>query len=173
MFVKTFLLLLMNLDESTKSIYNSLSQSGYNLFDLNDSFYIYTTENGTDLTLADRKNLIYDNNGNASLCQDGCTLESYNLITKKAKCDCSIQVEETITEIQKIKFDKNYLVNSFFNTLKNSNFLVLKCYKLIFSAIGQKNNIGSYTMSSITFLFIILLVVYIINKSNIYLLMIF
>ena len=42
-----------------------MSQFGYNLFDLNDSFYndicsTYTTENGTDLTLADRKNLIFD-----------------------------------------------------------------------------------------------------------------
>ena len=84
----------------------------------------------------DRKHLIYDNNGNISLCQDGCTFESYNLTTKKAKCDCSVQVEETITEIEKIKFDKNEFVNSFFNTLKNSNFLVLKCYKLIFSLKG-------------------------------------
>ena len=161
----------VNLDESTKSIYDSLSKSGYNLFNLNDSFYndicsTYTTENGTDLTLADRKNLIYDNNGNISLCQDGCTFESYNLTTKKAKCNCSVQVEETITEIEKIKFDKNEFVNSFFNTLKNSNFLVLKCYKLVFSALGQKNNIGSYIMSGITFLFIILLFIYIFNGNS-------
>ena len=71
------------LDENTQAIYASMSQSGYNLFDLNDSFYndicsTYTTENGTDLTLVDRKNLIYDNSGNISLCQDGCTFESYN-----------------------------------------------------------------------------------------------
>ena len=63
----------VNLNENTKSIYDSLSKSGYNLFDLNDSFYndicsTYTTEDGTDLTLADRKNIIYDNNANVSLC---------------------------------------------------------------------------------------------------------
>ena len=116
-----------NLDESTKSIYDSLNKSGYNLFDLNDSFYndicsTYTTGNGTDLTLADRKKLIYDNNGNVSLCQDGCIFQYYNLTIKKAKCDCSVQVEKTITEIEKIKFDKNQFVDSFFTTLKNSNF---------------------------------------------------
>ena len=161
----------VNLDENTKSIYDSLSKSGYNLFDLNDSFYndicsTYTTENGTDLTLVDRKNLIYDNNGNVSLCQDGCTFESYNLTTKKAKCDCSVQIEAIITNISKIKFDKNELVDSFFSTLKNSNFLVLKCYKLAFSLKGQKNNIGSYIMSGITFIFIILSFVYIINGNS-------
>ena len=133
----------INLDENTKSIYDSLSNSGYNLFDLNDSFYndicsTYTTENGTDLTLADRKHLLYDNNGNISLCQDDCSFQSYNLTTKKAKCDCSVQVEETITDVEKIKFDKNQLVNSFYTTLTNSNFLVLKCYKLVFSLKGQK-----------------------------------
>ena len=105
------------LDENTKSIYTSLSQSGYNLFNLNDSFYndictTYTTEYGTDLTLADRKNIIYDNNGNISLCQEKCTFQSYDLINKKAKCNCDIQVELTITNISKINF-KNELYNSF------------------------------------------------------------
>jgi len=161
----------INLDENTKSIYDSLSNSGYNLFDLNDSFYndicsTYTTENGTDLTLADRKHLLYDNNGNISLCQDDCIFQSYNLTTKKAKCDCSVQVEETITDVEKIKFDKNQLVNSFYTTLTNSNFLVLKCYKLVFSEKGQKKNIGSYLMSGITLVFIILMLIYIINGNK-------
>jgi len=160
----------VNLDESSKSLYDSLSQLGYNLFDLNDSFYndicsTYTTENGTDLTLADRKNLIYDSNGNVSMCQDGCSYQYYNLTTKKAKCNCQVQVEETIIDLEQLKFDKNQLVDSFYTTLKNSNFLVLKCYKLIFSVQGQKNNIGSYIMSGITFIFIILLIIYIINGN--------
>ena len=99
----------VNLDENTQSLYDSLSQSGYNLFNLNDSFYndictTYTTENGTDLTLADRKNLIYDNNGNVSMCQEGCTFQSFNLKTRKAKCDCSVQTEVTITDLKKNYF---------------------------------------------------------------------
>jgi hypothetical protein len=161
----------INLNENTKSIYDSLSKSGYNLFDLNDSFYndicsTYTTEDGTDLTLADRKNIIYDNNANVSLCQDGCNFQSYNLTTKKAKCDCSVQKEETITDVSKLKFDKNELIGSFFTTLKNSNFLVLKCYKLALSYIGQINNIESYIMTSITFVFIVLMFIYIINGNT-------
>ena len=161
----------VNLDENTKAIYDSLSQSGYNLFNLNDSFYndickTYTTENGTDLTLANRKKLIYDNNANISLCQDGCFFQSYNLSTKKVKCDCSIQIEEITTDISKINFYKNELTDSFFSTLKNSNFLVLKCYKLVFSLEGQKKNIGSYLMSFFTLIFIILMIIYIIKGNK-------
>ena len=105
------------------------------------------------------------------MCQNGCTFQSYNLTTRKAKCDCSVQFEETITDLNKINFDKNELVDSFYSTLKNSNFLVLKCYKLLFSQKGQHNNIGSYLMTSVSLLFIILIFVYIINgkkKINFY-----
>ena len=161
----------ISLNENTKSIYDSLCQSGYNLFDLNDSFYndictTYTTEDGTDLTLADRKNLIYDTNSNISICQDRCTFQYFNTTTNKAKCDCSIQLEETNTDVSKIKFDKKELADTFFNTLKNSNFLVLKCYNLVFSKKGQINNFGSYMMSAIDFIFVILMFVYIINGNK-------
>ena len=161
----------VSLCENTKSIYTSLSQSGYNLFDLSDSFYndicsVYTTENGTDLTLADRKHLIYDNNGNISMCQDGCTFQSFNFTLQKAKCDCLVQKEKTITDPSKINFEKKELVDNFYSTLANSNFLVLKCFKLVFSKQGQANNKGSYLMSGITFLFIISLFVYAINGNK-------
>ena len=160
-----------DLGENSKNIYDSLSKSGYNLFDLNDSFYndicsTYTTEDGTDLTLSERKNLIYNNNANVSMCQDDCTFQFYNLTTKRAKCDCSPQKGETITDISKLKFDKNVLANSFFITLKNSNFLVLKCFKLVFSKKGQMKNIGSYMMSGINFIFIVLMFIYIINDNK-------
>ena len=161
----------VSLDENTKAMYNSLSKSGYNLYNINDSFYndictTYTTENGTDLTLADRKNLIYDKKSNVTMCQDDCTFEFYNLTTQRAQCDCSIQIKETVTDVNKIKFDKNEFVDNFFSTLKNSNFLVLLCYKLVFSLKGQTNNIGSYLMSGITFIFIVLLFIYIFNGDK-------
>ena len=161
----------ITLDENRKSTCDSLCQSGYDLFNLNDSFYndictTYTTENGTDLTLSDRKKLIFDQNGNISMCQEGCSFQSYNCTTKKVKCDCSIQLEEIITDVSKINFDKTEIYESFFTTLKNSNFLVLKCYKLVFSIKGQTNNIGSYMMSFFTLIFIILMILYIINGNK-------
>ena len=160
----------VNLDENTLNVYNSLSQSGYNLFNINDDFYndicsTYTTENGTDLTLADRKNIIYDKTGNINLCQQGCTLKEYNITTKKSQCNCAVQTNKTITNLEEIKFSDSSIKSEFFDTLKNSNFRVLECYKLVFSSKGQKNNIGSYIMSGLCFIFIILLLVFIIEEK--------
>ena len=164
------------LNEESESIFNSLNNAGYNLFNLNDSFYndicsTYTSLDGTDLTLLDRKNIIYDKNTNISMCQEGCNLLYYNSTIKKAKCDCEIQTNITETNIKKINFNKKELVSSFYKTLTNSNFLVLKCYKLVFSKKGQNKNYGSYSMSAMTFIYIILLIIFAfkgMNKINIY-----
>ena len=162
----------VNLDENTQSTYDRLSKSGYNLFNLNDDFYndicsTYTTENGTDLTLADRKNIIYDTNGNITMCQEGCTFQSYNLTTKKSQCDCSVQTGETITNIDEINFEESSnFGEEFFETLNNSNFRVLKCYKLVFSKKGQTKNIGSYIMTGFSLIFIILFFVFIIKEHS-------
>ena len=161
----------VHLEENIESLYKSLNESGYNLFNINDSFYndicsTYTSENGTDLTLADRKAIIYDNNANISMCQHGCKFQYYNSSIKKAKCDCEVQTESTITDINKIKFDKELIIDNFYKTLKNSNFLVLKCIKLVFSLKGQKNNIGSFIMTLISFIFIILTLIYIIKDHS-------
>ncbi len=158
----------VNLEQNTESLYSYLNESGYNLFNLNDSFYndicsTFTTENGTDLTLADRKNIIYDSNANISMCQESCQFLYYNTTLKKAKCDCSVQIENTTTDINKINFKKDNFADSFYSTLTNSNFLVLKCFKLVFSVKGQKNNKGSYAMTAITFLYIILMFIFIFN----------
>ena len=82
----------VTLEENTEILFKSMSDSGYNLFNLNDSFYndicsTYTTKDGTDLTLLDRKNIIYDQNTNISMCQEGCSLINYNITLKKANCD--------------------------------------------------------------------------------------
>ena len=95
------------------------------------------------------------------MCQEGCQLINYNSSLKKANCDCKVQTENTTTKIENIKFNKKDLAQSFYKTLKNSNFLVLKCYKLVFSKKGQTNNIGSHIMSVITFIFISLLFIFI------------
>ena len=156
----------INLDKDTESLYLSLSESGYNLFDSNDSFYndicsTYTTENGTDITLLDRKNMIYDNNKNTYLCQNNCEFILYNETTKKSKCNCNVQKELTITDIKEIKFNKTEFIDNFLmSSLKNSNFKVVKCYKLIFSFKGQLKNIGSYILIFIIFILIICMIIY-------------
>ena len=161
----------INLDETSQSLYDSLSKSGYNLFDLNDDFYndicsTYTTENGTDLTLADRKKIVYDTSGNVTVCQEGCTFQYYNLTTKKSECECEVRTSETITNVDEINFENSLLKRPFYRTLYNSNFRVMKCFKLVFSKKGQKNNFGSYFMTGLCFIFIILLLIYIIKEQS-------
>ena len=149
----------------SESLYNSGASFGYNLYDPENSFYndicsTYTSENGTDITLSDRKNEIYNNNlKNNTLCQDDCTFISYNSTTKKAKCDCSVQTEEIIADFNVVNV-KNLIKDSLINTLKNSNFLVLYCYKLVFSLKGQIRNIGSYIMIILFLANFILMILY-------------
>jgi len=154
------------LNDVTESLYKSLNNSGYNLFDLNDSFYndvcsTYTSADGTDLVLVDRMKIYTDNAQNVYLCQEGCEFIQYNETTKKSKCNCNIKNKLSTMDIKDIKFDKALIVDDFLlKSLTNSNFRVLKCYKLIFSLKGQMNNIGSYILEVIIFLLFILMICY-------------
>ena len=163
----------VKLIDKTEYLFNNLKDSGYNLFNISDKFYTdfcstYTSENGTDLTLTDRKNIIYDNNANQPMCQEGCTFEDYNSTIQKAKCNCKVQTQETITDKNNIKFSKKLIVDSFsfYNDLIKSNFKLLKCYKLVFSLKGQKNNFGSYMMTIIIITFMILIIINIIKGNS-------
>ena len=152
------------LDNITSNLYDKLKESGYNLFDENDSFYTdicstYTTENGTDIILSDRKIIIYSNNGNKALCQNGCEFESYNSTAKKASCKCWPQLNETAVSLSSVSnnFIMRSIADSFFKTLKYSNFLVMKCYKLAFALNTISSNIGRIFMTIIIIISLILL----------------
>ena len=56
----------------------------------NDICSTYTTDNGTDISLDDRKNEFINNN--MSLCEDGCKYTNYDSRTKKVNCECEIKV---------------------------------------------------------------------------------
>ena len=142
----------VELGKDIEDKYDSLSESGYNLFDSEDSFYndictTYTTSDGTDMILADRKTDIYSSVSDITLCQTGCTFESYNSKTKKASCNCDTSSSQ-VNSLSNIDidslFDKNELKNNFYDTLSNSNFRVLKCYKSVFSSKFWKNAGGIF-----------------------------
>ena len=162
----------VNLNEETTKLYDRLRESGYNLFDSSDDFYndictTYTSESGTDMTLEDRKKEIYGTNGNISICQIGCKFESYLKSTQKAKCNCDIQKYKNIeTNLEKINFSKEEIASSFLKTLKNSNFLVLKCFKLAFNFKNIFKNKGRIIMSVIFILFIISIIFYILKDKT-------
>ena len=116
----------------------------------NDDCYAYTTENGTDIILNDRKNEFINNN--LSLCENNCTFNGYDSDMKKALCECETKIK--INLISEIATEENILSNEF-NTSNNSSINVetMKCISLLFSKDGLLTNIGSYIMMFTLILF--------------------
>ena len=75
-----------------------------------DICYTYTSEDGTDILLSDRKNNFV--NKNLTLCEEDCNFNGYK--NGKAKCSCKVKTNST-TKIGDIVFDKNKLFDSFIN----------------------------------------------------------
>ena len=155
------------LDNYSLFQYERLNEAGYNIYDSEDNFYndicsTYTTEDGTDMTLEDRKSQIYNTSGNKVMCQINCKFESYNKLIQKAKCNCNAQIQSTQNDITKIDFSKGNIYEKFLIPLKYSNFKVLKCYKLVISFDDILKNLGRIILAVIYFLFLICLFAYII-----------
>jgi len=161
------------LDGKTLSIFTTLENTGYNYTNKNDSFYndicsTYTSEAGKDVLLSDRYNDIYTPINNMYICQSDCQFISYNTSEKKAECDCKVQQEKTITSLKDVSFNKDKIFDAFIGVLKNSNFLVLKCYKLLLDFSKLLLNYGFIIMSIILILNIILMIIFcIIGKKKI------
>ena len=146
------------LEEKQLSLIKDLNESGYNIFDINDTFYndicsTYTAQNGADMTLSARKTIIYDSVKDMFLCQEGCEFQSFNTNSSSANCHCKVQTKETIFDSSQLSFDKKEFFDGFYTTLLNSNFRVVKCIKLLFSLKGMKSNYGFYFMALLMGLF--------------------
>ena len=142
-------------------LYIKLNNYGFDLLNPNDSFYNdlcipFTTENKTDILLTDRINNYYQN---LSLCEEGCTYKKYDYTYKKIQCECIIKTEMD-ENINDIEFYGNILVSSLMNIENYSNIKLLKCFKLVFSKLGQKNNIGSIIFIIIIIIFIVLMILF-------------
>ena len=172
----------IQLDNRTIFLYNNLNSSGYNLFDSEDSFYtdicsLYTTINGTDITLTDRQKDFY--NQSLLLCQeDGCTYDYYDSTIKKVKCECpisKISVEDNnqnsennlISTIVEIYNNKEKLSQIFSLSIKSMNFKVLKCFKLVFKLENFMKNIGSILLSILIIFYLVLMILYFTLGNNI------
>ena len=143
----------VNLNSEESSLYDNLNSQGYDLYDVNNSFYSdpcapYTSSNGTDVSLADRKNYFYDEEN--VLCEDNCIYKNVNTATLKVFCEC--QTKTGVDTSSNQKFTPKKLIEKFrFTAL--ANFEVLFCYKLLFSSKGLKNNICFYIMLVLFILF--------------------
>ena len=80
---KINILLPAKINENNEFKHNSSSEY------YNDICYAYTTENGTDISLKDRKKEFINNN--MSLCESNCEYNGYDSGKKKVKCDCEVK----------------------------------------------------------------------------------
>ena len=141
-----------------------LKESGYDLYNPKDSFYqdicsTFTSDDGTDILLSDRQSDYFEN---ISLCENGCSYKGYDYNIEKAKCECNVKEEIKIEENKNLK---NKLFSSF--GLENfSNIRVIKCFKLVFSKIGQKNNKGSYIFIALVLSFMIISLIFHVNQMR-------
>ena len=111
----------------------------------NDFCFPYTTEKGTDIILNDRKNEFVNNN--MSLCEDDCQNTKYDYDTKKVICKCGVKSKKSL--INEIIINNDKILKNFINIKDKINLSIMKCFKLVFSIKGIKENIGSYVLLSI------------------------
>ena len=139
----------VNLSDSNLDLYNIGSPC------YNDICCPYASENGTDITLEDRHNEYEQKERN--LCQDDCTFNGIDEKTQITKCSCP--VKSTISFISDIKIDKDKLYK-FMNLKQIANFKVMKCFKLLFSIIGIKLNIGFYSFIPTVIVYLLCLIIF-------------
>ena len=124
----------------------------------NDICFSYTSNNGTDITLKDRKTEFEDNN--LSLCKKNCVYKGYDKTNKHSICFCEIEK----FNFSDIKDDSNVLSNQFAldeNSISSSNILTVKCSKNLFSKNGLIKNISNYVISFIFVFYLISILLFI------------
>jgi hypothetical protein len=137
-----------NIDLSKISDYKDM---GVDILNINDDFftnlcYAFSSSNN-DMILEDRIKYIFQN---YSLCEQGCSYNNLDIVTRSIACDCKIQGNIS-TVVNPLVFDTGK-ETSFFD----SNIGVSKCYNLVFSLNNKRNNIGFI-------IFCILIIIYIIT----------
>ena len=110
-----------------------------------DPCFPYSTEEGTDILLSDRKKEFNDKH--LSLCEFNCIYKGYNIDKKQVTCECKIKNEmKQISEIydNQIKLSFNFTEENIKENSGNLNIYTMKCLKVFFSKEGFKKNISSY-----------------------------
>ena len=87
------------------------------------------------------------------MCDEGCIYNSIDLEKKIISCDCKVKTNLNINEtsLNIYKFD---------NIEIDSNFGLIKCYKLVFSIKGKSDNIGFWIFLILISAHILLLFLY-------------
>ena len=160
-------LCLLNLsicDNTDINVYLPLELDGnLNQYDPNSDFYndicnTFTSENGTDLTLSERKHNYINNN--LTICEEDCNLEQYNETIRKAKCSCKVKAE-FVNKISENVLSKENLLKNFVDFNNIFNIKILKCLYLILTIKVFKDNYANDILSAIVALYFIILIIFI------------
>ena len=156
------------LSEELHNLYNVLKEKGYDLFDENSNFYNdictpFKSPNGTDVSLSDRYNYYFNNN--ETVCQSNCKFSDYSIESQYLKCECDVSNTKIDTQEVK-KFTPNTLYESFYETLKFSNYKVLKCFNLVFNISNLAKNKGSIIAIIYFILYLLSLIIYCFKGIN-------
>ena len=147
---------------------------GYNIFDLNDSFYndicSVFTYNNSDLSLSERKSLI--DLSDEKLCINNCSYSNYDINSLRSICICKIGYDynnnsaplDTVIN-NNTKIENNNFLNALEKNIKNIdiskswNIKVVKCFSIIFRKNLFTDNFGFY-ITLFIFIFHILLFIF-------------
>ena len=121
-----------------------------------DECFPYTSDNGTDIILNDRRQEYIDNN--MSLCENGCSYNGYDEKTKKVSCVCEPKSKDFL--ISDIIDDETLLANNLTYYNSSSNIMTMKCIYTVFSKEGLKSNYANYILAFVLILFIILIILF-------------
>ena len=113
------------------------SDMDVDIFNIKDTFFndiCYPfSKDYSDIILKDRVLDIYQN---YSLCDNECEYDKINIENMTVVCSCSVKTEVN-TQVSEPKFS-----TMIEDTFENSNFGVIKCYKLVFNLKNKNQNIG-------------------------------
>ena len=128
----------------------------------NDICYAYTTIDKTDIILNDRRKEFLENN--LTLCENNCKFNGYSTELHSVLCKCNIK--EDLLLIFNSNFDIQKLTFNFAEIKDKINLKVMKCYYLLFTVEGIKNNLANYILICILFLYTTFSIIFCIKGYN-------
>ena len=155
-------------EENLKLAQKLKEENNIDLFDKNDNFFHdlcinFTSKNGTDVILKDRRRDYYIN---ISLCEKNCSYLMVNYNNKTMVCACSIKTN-IIDEIE-IEEEEEFDGNDINDEITSSNYEVIICYNVVFTRKVFKINLGNYIFIILGIIHYLLVIYYLLNgKKNI------
>jgi hypothetical protein len=126
-----------NISEYSVNIYNESDEF------FNDICFPFNYQKKSDVLLKDRRSQFFLN---ITLCENGCVLKKNNFIKDRIICECNVTVFKNPKSffLGSIKEDFDIIIKQFKIELYNSNFFIVKCYKLVFNLKYLKDNYGFF-----------------------------